>query len=56
MNIDTILSIGTEAEFKTCALELFRYQAEHCEPYRRYVELLGIDPCEVHSIAERCRI
>ena len=52
LNIDTILSIRTDAEFEVCALELFRYQSVYCEPYRRYVELLGIDPSEVQSIEE----
>ena len=52
LNIDTILSIRTDAEFEACALELFRYQSEHCEPYRRYIELLDIDPNEVRSIEE----
>ena len=52
LNIDTILSIRTDAEFEACALELFRYQSAHCEPYRRYIELLGIDPSEVQSIEE----
>ena len=52
LHIDTILSIRSEAEFEAKALELFRYQSEYCEPYRRYVELLGIDPNEVRSIEE----
>lgn len=34
------------------ALEVFRFQARACEPYRRYVELLGIDPEAISSIEE----
>lgn len=52
LNIDTILSISSEAEFEACAIELFRYQSEHCEPYRRYIELLDINPCEVQKIED----
>lgn len=50
LNIDTILAIKDEAQFERTALELFSYQAAHCVPYRRYIELLGIDP----STIERC--
>lgn len=34
------------------ALEVFRFQAQACEPYRRYVELLGIDPAAVADLQE----
>ena len=33
-------------------MELFRYQAGRCEPYRRYIELLGINPAEVNTIED----
>ena len=52
IGIDDIVSIGSEAEFSAAALALFRFQAERCEPYRRYVELLGINPAEVSRIEE----
>ena len=52
VGIDDIVSIGSEAEFSAAALALFRFQAEQCEPYRRYVELLGIDPTEVNHIED----
>ncbi len=32
------------------ALEVFRFQASACEPYRRYIELLGLNPFEVTDI------
>ena len=50
---EKIFSISSEAEFETLALELFRVQAEACEPYRQYVELLGVNPayvCRVEDI------
>lgn len=52
LNIDTILSIDSRASFEQCALELFRFQAEHCAPYHRYIELLGIDPTAVDSVED----
>ena len=52
VGIDDFVSIGSEAEFSDAALALFRFQAERCEPYRRYVELLGIDPADVSCIED----
>lgn len=47
--IDTksIFSIATQADFDRVALEVFRFQAEACAPYREYLELLGVDPAAV---------
>ena len=52
LNIDNILNITTRDAFDTAALELFRYQAERCVPYRRYIELLGIEPEEVKRVED----
>ncbi len=53
MNLaDKIFSIKTEQEFEQVALEVFRFQAEKCAPYKQYIELLGISPCEVKSIEQ----
>lgn len=52
MTIDNIVNIRTEEEFVSCALELFRFQAEHCAPYREYIALLGIDPTEVERVED----
>lgn len=52
MTIQSILRIDNDAAFKQCALELFRYQAERCKPYRDYIALLGIDPASVTHIEE----
>lgn len=40
--------------FEAVALEVFRFQAEHCAPYRQYLDLLGIpSPAEsVQSVDE----
>ena len=52
LNIDNILNITTRDAFDTAALELFRYQAERCAPYRRYIELLGVEPEEVKRVED----
>ena len=52
VHIDDIVEIRNESEFEQAALALFRFQAEQCEPYRRYVELLGINPSKVNRIEE----
>ena len=49
---EKIFSIGNDEEFEAVALELFRWQAERCMPYRQYIELLGIDPQSVKSIEQ----
>lgn len=43
LTIEDIVAIRSAEEFERCALELFRFQAERCRPYRRYLELLGVD-------------
>ena len=48
--IEDILSIGSEAEFEQKALQLFRFQAEHCKPYREYLELAGFGAEAVASV------
>ena len=48
--VDRMFSIGSDADFECAALELFDFQSRHCDPYARYVELLGIDRSSVrHS-------
>ena len=47
-----IFNIENEEQFISCALELFRYQAEHCEPSRRYLELMGINPATINHIED----
>lgn len=52
LEIDSILQISSDAEFERCALEVFRFQARECEPYRRYVELLSVDVEAVQSVED----
>lgn len=50
--INDILSITSPEDFTSRALELFRFQAERCAPYRRYVELLGIEPTSITCVED----
>lgn len=52
LSIDEILSIGGEEEFRSTALKLFEFQARCCAPYRRYVELLGVDVESVRCVED----
>ena len=49
---DKIFSIRSNEEFREVALELFRWQAERCAPYKQYIGLLGIDPQSIDSIEQ----
>lgn len=51
-DIDKIFNIKSKEQFESCALELFRYQATHCEPYRRYLELMAIDPADIERVED----
>ena len=47
IDYDKIFGITDDDGFRRAALELFRFQAERCEPYACYISLLGIDPAAV---------
>ena len=49
---DKIFSIRSNEEFREAALELFRWQAERCAPYKQYIGLLGIDPQSINNIEQ----
>lgn len=42
-----IFDISSSAEFEAIAMDIFRYQAQHCPPYREYLSLIGVNPCSV---------
>jgi hypothetical protein len=46
------LKISTDEEFDLLAVEVFRFQAERCAPYKEYLGLVGIDPREVRRADE----
>jgi phenylacetate-coenzyme A ligase PaaK-like adenylate-forming protein len=43
-NLPDPFSITTDAERNAAALDVFRYQAEHCSIYREYLEAIKINP------------
>ncbi len=45
-----IFNINNNTQFKEIALEVFRYQFDHCSPYNEYCKLIGIKPQSVTSI------
>jgi len=47
---DHLFSIRTAAEFDTAALELFRFQAERCAVYRRYLKELGVEAAGIRTV------
>ncbi|MDR0907703.1 MAG: acyltransferase [Rikenellaceae bacterium] len=47
IQLSDILKISTAEEFDSVAVEVFRFQASECAPYREYLRLVGIDPREV---------
>lgn len=51
-DVKRIFRIENKEQFESCALELFRYQAEHCQPYHRYLELIGIIPTDIQRIED----
>lgn len=52
INIDDILKISTAAEADSAAMEVFRFQADHCRPYREYLDAVGIAPASVKNAGE----
>ncbi len=46
----SIWDITSEEEFRECALQLFRYQAESCAPYAEYLRLIGFDSTKIEAI------
>jgi len=47
-----IFTIRQDAHFEAAALDIFRFQAEHCPPYREYIGYLGVDPNAVNTIRQ----
>lgn len=51
-DINRIFTIKSREEFVALSLETFRYQAEYCEPYKKYLSLLGTDIGKIKIIEE----
>jgi len=52
ISAERLFSIKTEGDFDTAALAVFKYQAQHCTVYREYMEMLGVYPDKIKSLAE----
>lgn len=44
-------SISNAATFEKVALDVFRFQAEHCEVYKDFISYLGVNPSRVKEVA-----
>jgi phenylacetate-coenzyme A ligase PaaK-like adenylate-forming protein len=49
---DKIFAIASEKDFSEAALSIFNYQVEHCEVYRQFVELSGIQKDNIKDIED----
>jgi phenylacetate-coenzyme A ligase PaaK-like adenylate-forming protein len=52
MDKQQVFSISNEQEFNDVALQIFRYQAQNCLVYKKFIEGLKIDCTNVFSISE----
>ncbi|WP_185142053.1 LuxE/PaaK family acyltransferase [Chryseobacterium pennipullorum] len=50
MELKNIFNIQTEQDFLEASLKTFRYQYDHVEIYRKFVDFLNINPDEVNSL------
>ncbi len=49
-NMQNIFNIKSDSEFRLQCLQTFRYQYQNVSVYRRFVDLLKIDPAEIDDI------
>jgi phenylacetate-coenzyme A ligase PaaK-like adenylate-forming protein len=52
LHVSRIFSIKTTADFETCCLAVFRFQAEHCAVYKKYIALLGLASSQVGRVED----
>ena len=50
--VERIFSISSPEQFNAMALEVFRFQAEHCAVYAEYLRLIGADPASITRIED----
>ena len=50
--VEHIFSISSPEQFNAMALEVFRFQAEHCAVYAEYLRLIGADPASITRIED----
>ena len=47
---ERIFDIRGDGDFNRAALDVFRFQAERCAPYREYISLVDVNPSTVDSV------
>jgi phenylacetate-coenzyme A ligase PaaK-like adenylate-forming protein len=47
-----VFPINTDEQFKTIALQVFQYQAQHCKVYRDFITGLRIDPASIKTLEQ----
>jgi len=47
-----VFSISSNEQFNTAALQIFQYQAHHCDVYRKFISGLNINPLNVKSVQQ----
>lgn len=50
--VERIFSISSPEQFNAMALEVFRFQAEHCAVYAEYLRLIGVDAASIRRIED----
>ena len=50
--VERIFSISSPEQFNAMALEVFRFQAEHCAVYAEYLRLIGAEPASITRIED----
>ena len=50
--VERIFSISSPEQFNAMALEVFRFQAEHCAVYAEYLRLIGAEPASIRRIED----
>lgn len=50
--VERIFSISSPEQFNAMALEVFRFQAEHCAVYAEYLRLIGVDAASITRIKD----
>ena len=52
IDLQALFRIEDDSAFERAALDVFRFQAERCEPYREYLRLIGVRPERVETMRE----
>ena len=52
IDLQALFRIGDDSAFERAALDVFRFQAARCAPYREYLRLIGIRPERVETTRE----